>query len=504
MKEALRRSELLPRTENAFAVGNAAGALSALTRGTVQLLAARACFMVSGYLITVILARNLGPIDYGVYGVIMSVLIWIEVLAGAGVPGATAKLISEYESHAREVEQASRMLVLVVSLVAFSLSWLLAPAFARLFDIDEGTTLFRLAILDVPFAGLYFSYQGLLHGRRQFGTLSISFVLYGLTKLFGILALSILGLSLSGALIVNVLATVAVLVYLTIKAPPNLLRPSYSFIASMLRVGLVMGFNLVAMQVLTNIDLWSLKILWTGEAEVIGLYVAALNLAKVLGVVSAPLSGVLFASLSWSLARKDEVAAQSYIGGACRLAFIMLLPSCVLLALHAESVMVLLYSDIYASSGAYLSLQLIAFGLWAFLDIYLNALASANKFYFVSSIVLALMPISLLLNLALIPRLGAIGAALSLMLTIGLGTTVAAVFAYQRFGPLISLSTFRRVVAATALAILIGMLIPATGPWLIVRFAVVAATYFLLLCLLKEIRWEDLKAFTPWAEEQSR
>ena len=55
-------------------------------RGTMQLLVGRGLFMVSGYLITVILARGLGPAAYGVYGVVMSLLLWIEVVGDLGNP----------------------------------------------------------------------------------------------------------------------------------------------------------------------------------------------------------------------------------------------------------------------------------------------------------------------------------------------------------------------------------------------------------------------------------
>jgi O-antigen/teichoic acid export membrane protein len=138
---------LAPRTDPAVAVSQASKEASlTLARGTAQLLAARGCFMIMGYLISIILARGLGPTEYGVYGVVMSVLLWIEMAASAGIPGATASLIPQYEKRAPTVEQTARVILLAVSLVLFFLCWLFAPTFARLFDIPAGTTLFRLAI----------------------------------------------------------------------------------------------------------------------------------------------------------------------------------------------------------------------------------------------------------------------------------------------------------------------------------------------------------------------
>jgi O-antigen/teichoic acid export membrane protein len=68
---------------------------SVAARGTIELLVARGCFLVSGYLIAVILARGLGPLEYGVYGVVMSLLVWLEMLGSIGVPGAMTKRIPQ-------------------------------------------------------------------------------------------------------------------------------------------------------------------------------------------------------------------------------------------------------------------------------------------------------------------------------------------------------------------------------------------------------------------------
>lgn len=468
------------------------------TRGTIQLIAGQGCFMLSGYLISVILARGLGPVEYGVYGVTLSVLGWIEMVASAGIPGATAKLISQHESKAPQVEETAIVLLLMVSLMLFLSCWFFAPAFARLFDIPTGRQLFRLAILDIPISGMYLAYQGILYGHQRFGTLSRGLIVYSLTKLVGTLILYILGLSVSGALVVNVLATTGVMVYLALKFPLAGFQPSYALLGPMLHIALPMGLYLIALQVLLNLDLWSLKSLWLGGGEVIGLYVAALNVAKLPVVVPSVLSGVLFASLSWALARRDEAMARRYIHGAARFALVILLPSCTLLALHAEAAMMFLYSDVYAAAGLYLSLQLIAFGLLVFLDIFLHALMAAGKHYQSAGILLALIPVASLFNLVFIPQFGAIGAATSLVLTIFLGTTIATICTYQRFGSLIPLSTLVRVSMATGFIVLISSKISIEGPWLILKLIVLIGVYTLLLIILKELSRQDLKALALW------
>lgn len=488
----MARSEMLPVYELPELIPSVAA------RGAIQLLASRGCLIISGYLISVILARGLGPIEYGVYGVILSVLVWIEIVMGSGILGATAKLIPQYGSDWVAVEQASRIVLIVMSLVLFFLCWFSAPLFERLFGIANGTTLFRLAILDIPLSGLYFAYQGVLHGNRRFGALSVGLIIYSLTKLLGILILSVWELSVAGALVVNVLATLGVLLYLIIRFPPVGNKPSRAVIQAVFRVGFPIGLYLVTYQVLLSLDLWSLKSLWAGAGEVIGLYVAASNVAKVLGVIPSALSSVLFVSLAAALSQKDEIAARAYIKAAGRFAIIVLFPLGVLIAVDADVLMVFLYSDAYGPGGIYLTLQVIAFAFSAFLDIFFQALMAAGKHYQSAGILVALVPLALLLNVALVPQLGATGAAISLVLTITLGAVVAAVLAYGRFGSLISLSTVTRVSVATALTAILGMQIPIGGPWVLVKFSVLPGVYIMLLSLLKELSWQDLRAFAMW------
>jgi O-antigen/teichoic acid export membrane protein len=54
-------------------------------RGTRPFLLARVCVVASGYVATAILTRKLGPTDYGIYGVVMSQLLCLEMLSTAGV-----------------------------------------------------------------------------------------------------------------------------------------------------------------------------------------------------------------------------------------------------------------------------------------------------------------------------------------------------------------------------------------------------------------------------------
>ena len=467
----------------------------AAARGTIQMTLARFCFLASGYVISVVLARGLGPAAYGVYGVVMSLLLWVEMVNGAGLKGATAQLLPQQVPRAEEIEQTARALLLIIAFAFLGICWAVADPVARMLDLPQGAKLLRFAVLDLPFNGLYLAYQGILFAHRRYAVLSISMVVYAFTKLAGMLLLLAWGLSVTGALIVNVIATVGVLVYLTIRFPPRGWRPTREFIRPMMRLGIVMGACVMILQILLSLDLWFLQALWQGPAETIGYYTAALNIARLPTVVPSVLTGVLFTSLAWAFAQNDEALARRYLRAAMRFATVVLVPGCVLAVMFAEPIMALLYSDTYRGGGVYLKLQVVAFVAMAYLDLLLSALMARHRHAVAVGILAGLVPLAVAANLLLIPRFGAVGAAVSLLATIGIGTAVAMVCTYRYFGALVHAATLYRVAFASVCMALVGVFVAAPPMWLIPKLAALAAVYGICLFATKEIQIAELRSF---------
>jgi len=358
--------------------------------------------------------------------------------------------------------------------------------------------LFRVAFLDLPLNGLYVAYQGTLNGTRRFGMLSVGFVAYSLTKLVGTFVLLAIGLSVSGALIVNVIATIGGIAYFASRLPPWNWAADRALVAQMLRIGIVMGSYVMGLQILLSVDLWMLQSLSTSGKEVIGLYVAALNVAKLPLIVPTVLSGLLFASMSWARARGDRALAQRYLQAATRFVLVLLLPSCALAALHADAIMALLYSGVYQAGGIFLSIQVVAFCLVALLDAHLHALMAYEKRRRAACIIASLIPVAVLLNFVLIPRWGAVGAAMSLTLTLVACTAVAMMATAREFGTLVRPLTLVRVVGATGFTLLVGLQTAALHLPVVIELCILMGIYVAVLGLVRELGPQDLHPFAFW------
>jgi O-antigen/teichoic acid export membrane protein len=323
------------------------------------------CLMLCGYFATMLLAREMGPEKFGLYGILISVLVWMERTGRFGVPNAVARLISEGREQVQRVEQTAFMVSLIVYFAIFLIFWITAPTLARLFHIPAGTTLFRLAALDIPFYGMYFLYRGVGMGRRAFGTLSAAGVLYALTKLAGIISLVWLGLSISGALIVNIIGSFVGLLVLILRIPIKPMSLDSALVGTILRLALPLALSASSLEILHYLDLWSLKVLMPDGAASVGIYVAAGHLAKAPELVLVAVPSVLFPSISRALADNDLPLAQRYVQGAVRFLWVGLLPIAVLVAIEAEHIMTFLFSTRYTGGGPILTLLIFAYSCLA-------------------------------------------------------------------------------------------------------------------------------------------
>lgn len=469
-------------------------------RGTVFMLAARIVFLGAGFIVSIILARGLGPADFGVYGVVMSLLLWIEMVLAAGIPNATTKAIHDYPDDLRNIEISAQILVVSWGLLLFTVCWFLAPSLALWLNIDSGAMLFRLAVLDVPLMAIYLAYQGILNGRRMFGLLSAGLIIHTTTKLVGILVLLGIGLSVAGALVAHIVATVIVLIVMFWRYPLKATRPSFEIIRQVLAFALPMGGYLIALQVLLGVGLWLLKALDSGAAESAGHYVAALNVTRIFLVIPSVMSVVLFSSLAWALARSDSRKVRDFIEGATRFGLVLLVPGCTLVFIDADAIMVLLFSELYGEGGKILKYQTVAFGAVAFFDIIAHALMAAGALWKSAVIVVGLIPVVIGLSWYLIGEMSGVGAAMALAIAMCTAVAIGSVLTARQFGTLVKLSTAIRVTVATSIVGYASTEITVTGLLLVVKLGALLATYLLILALLGEITRRDLKPFAVWAK----
>lgn len=464
------------------------------SRGTIALVSTRILYFGLGYLTVVVLARELGPVAYGVYGVIMSVLVWLEGSGRQAVPFAVAKLISETDDAPVELARSSLILNLLLHTTVFLVFWLIAPLLEIWFKIENGTYLFRLAALDLPLYGAYTALHGIYQGQRRFYRLGLSDVTYALAKLLGVLFIVLLGVSVEKALIVNIMATVAGIAFLATRTAFGWEAGWRAHSTAIFAIAAPTALYSITRLVATSLHVWLLAAMSPAGAATVGVYVAALNIARVPGFSLSTVSEVLLPSVSRATAADNYALIRHYISQALRFFLILYLPICLVLFVRPEGLMQWIYSSRYAGGGVMLVLLTIAHGFWAVQAILGAVLVAIGRARSLGALTALTMVLHVPVLVILIHAAGALGAATAIVL-VALSNVIAfATLLWREFGAILNLQTMRRIAMAATLMVTVSALISSLGGGVAAVIAAGLLAYAAALTLLAEIRLEDFAA----------
>jgi O-antigen/teichoic acid export membrane protein len=263
------------------------------------------------------------------------------------------------------------------------------------------------------------------------------------------------------------------------------------------------GLYFLASVLLFNVDFWSLRIIGAVAPEVIGIYAAALNVAKLLDLASSAISDVLFPSAAIILTSHDTEVARRYIQAAGRMLLLGLIPFTMLFALTAEDLLTFLYGGAYSTGASVLALLVFAFALFGIARAYSGMLIAQGSPYLATGLACLAIPVAIVLNVALVPTFGAIGAATSLVLTALFTTVTTGWMLVRQFGSLIRFSTLFKALAAAAVMAMIAPYLMLTGSWLVLKYMLLIGVYGLVLLLLQELDENDVSALAFWRRKKA-
>lgn len=476
-------------------MSSAAAITTRAARGAVLQMAGFITLTLCSYVAVMLLARHLGPAAYSVYGVVYSTLLATELMLRLGVPQSLTKLVAGADGSARSLEATGITLVLCINIVAFAVFWMAAPLLAQILRVEDGTRLFRIAAIDLPFFGLYTVLAHIMGGRRNFLRGSVATMAYGATKVVGVAVLIASGsLGIPGALVVNIAASVVGVVVLLPAAGAAVLRPDLGERAAIFALAAPIMLADFGVQALLAIDLWMLNALGSAvPAEVKGHYVAALNLARVPNLLAFVLATVLIPSVSKALAQRDDDSVRRLVRGATRFLAVLVLPACVLIAVNAEAILALLFSSAFAPGAPYLALLIFAHGLgFTCLSSLQSILVGAGKAAAGARRIYGGLAVALLVNAVLIPRFGADGAGVGAVLAFAVAAVLVGGIVRATVGALVEVRVAVLAVLASLGIGVLGWLIPSHGVLVLVELVVLGLVHLGVAWMLGLIGKADL------------
>jgi O-antigen/teichoic acid export membrane protein len=473
-------------------------------RDTVYLLVGQTALVGSSYAVHILVARSLGPAEYGLFGVVLSVLAVFEVFLARGVRDTVTKYVSEYPDRAGTVFKKGLALESALAAASFAVFLALAPPLSALFHDPRLLTPLRIAALAIPVMALFSIDTGYLTGACLFAKTSLSMGAHGLVKVAAVAAIVLLGGGINGAIagyILAYLAGIAVATWYLSQAD----RPVGPFpMSRMIRFSTPLILFAAGTTLLLNLDILFVKALIRSAAAV-GYYTSASSLTKAPYSVLFAFSLTLLPAVSKSSAAGDAAGTSLHVRQSLRFLLLLLTPLCFLMCGLAGPIIRIVYSDAFRPAAG--PLRILIFGI-GFISLFYNlssAITGRGRPKAALAIVAGALPLAVVLHLYLIPRFGLAGAALATTIACGAAFAASAVVLAKTVGPILEIGTVLRILLAASLILPAGILWPGRG-WLTVPYALaLGVVYLLILRLLGEIKSDDWDLVRDvWARLRTR
>jgi O-antigen/teichoic acid export membrane protein len=372
------------------------------------------------------------------------------------------------------------------------LFWCLASPIATLLDEDVLATYLRLFALDIPIYGLAQAHRQILVGVGRYKQRALVTAGRWLGRLLLIVLLVELGLSVPGAILGSIGASLVELVIARFYVRPPLrhhdalpVRQLWSYAAPLLLWALTI-------RLYDRLDLLALKGL-AGTAADAGIYAAAQNVALALGLFSVAFAPLLLSTLSRTLRDGSLSQAKAIARNAMRVV-IALMPLAAMIAGAAREITLLAFGAEFLPAAPLIGPLVVGALALTMMYVATSILTAAGKPRWTFAFVGPLVPLALVGHLLLIPRLGALGAALVTALFASLSALAEVVAIYRVWRILPPPATVWRSTLLSGVAYALAALWPTPGLLLFIKLPVIVGVTLFAFALLGEFSSSEMAA----------
>jgi O-antigen/teichoic acid export membrane protein len=408
-----------------------------------------------------IIARLIGPSDFGAISLGATLLTTAASLVLAGLHTGVGRYLPRHdsESESRGIIISALQMVVPASLVASLGLVLFAGEISRLAFGDPSLTLIlRIFGAAVPFAALVQLLIGVTQGQQLtipkvvMKNLAVPVVRVSSAVLVILLGFGTVAISFAYGFAYVVAAIIGV--YYLVKTTPILSDVSYEPKRRELLVfSAPLAASIIIEQVLRNIDTFLIGYYTTTDA--VGIYNVAYPLAQLILLVLTSMEFIFMPILSelHSDGRHDEM--QRFYQIVTKWSFTGTLPVFFVLVLFPRLTISLTFGDQYTSGAQALAVLSLGFFIHVLSGPNNTTLTSTGRTKFVMYVNLLAGVLNLLLNIWLISELSFLGAAIATTVSYGLMNLFFAGYLYSRMGihPLSSALVRPGVAAAVLLLI---------------------------------------------------
>lgn len=463
-----------------------------LADGAVRGFAAEMLLLPTGLVTAAVLARVLGPADYGRFSLAASIVGWVTLSTIAILGRAAIKVISE-SADWRPIAATLLRARLVIGFAATALLIVLASVLASAFDARALAPLLQVFAVDVMLANLVRAHRETLTAIGQYRAVARLSMLRWLIRMVLIVAFVWWYRSVMAAVAATVLTTFIELLLARHRvhmpwrhAERSSMRALWTVAAPLLVFGL-------AFQLHTRVDLFAVTVLQRHVASVAqqtGWFGAAQNLAVAPGLFMMTVAPLLLATLG-RLQRDGEHASAIVMSRDVLRVTTALLPGAAVVAVCASELVTVIFGANFLGAAPLLG-PLFAGGLaLCILAVAISILTAADRTVAVSQLGLLLLGSAVLGHLLIVPRYGAVGAAWSTLFSSS-STCLVSLWAVHRTWQVHAIPTLLRSGVLGGLLCGAGVLVVTTTWWgLVLKLSVLSLLWLIAAVLVGELSGAD-------------
>jgi len=465
-----------------------------MAKGTLYLMIAQVIFLGSGYIIHVGLAKTISPIEYGRFGVILSILMITQIFLNMGIPETVSKFISEGRD-TKKVKKKALQIQLLFSLILFLIMFLLAPAIAGLLKDQKLVDFIRFASFIIPIRAVFSTLYGVINGLRHFKNSAVVSIIYDVIRVIFVFIFIYLGFGVLGAIGGYIFGAVVSLFFAFIFSRENKLGKTISSKEIITFSIPMIGFAASYITVI-NLDIFFVKAIIVNQ-NMAGYYTAIKALTSIVFGIAIALSFTLLPSISKSFSKKEISQTKSYINESIRYLLMILLPIVVIISLTSSKLINLLFPSEYVVAAFTLSIHMFGIILISFFVVLGSIINGIGKPKISFSIGIFLLVLNVLLNYFMIKSYGIVGGAYTTLLVGLLGTLLFSIIVFNQFHSLIDFKSFLKIICAGFIVLIfikfIEIFYNVEGIIIIPFYLLLLVIYILTLFLLREINKKDIK-----------
>jgi O-antigen/teichoic acid export membrane protein len=483
--------------------------LQKIAKGTGIIFIGTIIWMLLGFIGRIILVRYITQTEYGTYCLALVIISIFATISTLGLDEGSTRYIAYF----RGKKEGGKVKGIITSSIKIAIIASISLAIISFFSSDFiSTSIFHTSALStplkifsiaIPFTVLINVFIAIFRGfDRVDARLYFNNILRPVLHLLFLIAVIQFGLSFIGvvyAYVLSIAVTCIALVIYMMKKSPLSMRSDSSVTNPMTKGLLFFSVPLLAVAMLSMVMSWTdtLMLGYFKTPDVVGLYNVALPLASLISIVITSVA-FLYTPIVSSLYGKNQMEEmkRTYVI-LTKWCFLATLPIFFVLFLFPGVVLTLLFGSRYI--GASVALQILSLGLFVGTTTghNYNILIAMGKTNSLMHIFLISGVTNIILNVALIPSLGIIGAAIASAFAVAMANIIISIKLYQFSGIHPLTRNYLKPVIISIGVIFISYIIAksflmVTFWMLIVLFILFLLVYALLLFLTKSFDNEDI------------